>query len=96
MDCSSPLLLLLLVALQLSLQVACQSGSGSDSEFESGSGDDTTTGGTTDYLPFQDLGTTTGIDRQCLRRRLDGASPAINIPLGFPIGASIQSKAYVS
>ena len=87
-----------------------ESGSGSGSELESGSGDDNVTGGTTDsesgddtvtggitdYLPFQDLGTTAGIDRQCLKRRLDGASPAINIPLGFPIGTSIQSKAYVS
>ncbi|XP_003384557.1 PREDICTED: mucin-like protein [Amphimedon queenslandica] len=95
MDSRSPLLQLILVALQLSLQVACQSGSGSSSGFESGSGDDTTTEGITDYLPFQDLGTTTGIDRQCLKRRLDGASPAINIPVGFPIGTSIQSKAYV-
>ena len=95
MDCSSPLLLLL-IALQFSHQVACQSGSGSDSELESGSGDDTVTGGINDYLPFQYLGTTMGTNRQCLKRRLDGASPAINIPLGFPIGTSIQSKAYVS
>lgn len=49
-----------------------------------------------EYLPFQKLGSTPGVNKQCLKRRLDGASPAINIPIGFPIGYSIQSKAYVS
>ena len=49
-----------------------------------------------EYLPFQELGSTPGVNKQCLKRRLDGASPAINIPIGFPIGYSIQSKAYVS
>lgn len=48
------------------------------------------------YLPFQELGSTFGVTKRCLQRRLPGNSPSISIPIGFPIGTSVQSRAYVS
>ena len=48
------------------------------------------------WLPFLTLRSTPGVVTNLLPAVDDGASPAIPIPTGFPIGNSNQSVAYVS
>ncbi len=48
-----------------------------------------------DYLPFLELGNTTGVSSSFLPAALDDSSPAITIPGGFPFGGGIQSLLYV-
>ena len=50
----------------------------------------------TAWLPFLTLRATPGVVTNSLAAVDDGASPAISIPTGFPIGNSNQSVAYVS
>lgn len=48
------------------------------------------------WLPYLTLGVTPGVDTLTVPAIDDGASSAIPIPTGFPIGNTNQSTAYVS
>ena len=48
------------------------------------------------WLPYLNLQSTPGVATYTVPRFDDGASPAIPIPTGFPIGNSNTSVAYVS
>ena len=47
------------------------------------------------YLPFLELGNTTGVERTYLPPSLDDSSATIPIPGGFPFGGSLQPLVYV-
>ncbi|XP_003389333.1 PREDICTED: mucin-like protein [Amphimedon queenslandica] len=48
------------------------------------------------YTTYATLGSTAGVSSKCLERKLRSSSHTIRIPTGFPIGSSVQHKAYVS
>ncbi len=48
-----------------------------------------------DYLPFLELGSTTGVSSSFLPAALDDSSPAITVPGGFAFGGGLQSLLYV-
>ena len=48
------------------------------------------------YLPFLELGNTTGVPTSDVPRMDEGASESIDIPGGFPFGPRHQTVAYVN